>query len=64
MCDFYFTYYPEKICHLRSDMLGYLLHYANVSAESRVMLVENTRGFLAGTLMERKAEYILRVEFN
>lgn len=63
-CDFYYTYYPEKICYLRSDMLGYLLNLANLSAESRVLMVENTRGLLAGAVMERKINYCLRVEFN
>ena len=63
-CDFYYQYYPDKICHLRSDMLGYVLNYANVSFESRVLLVENTRGMMAGAVAERGINYCMRVEFN
>lgn len=49
---------------MRSDMLGYVLNYANLSYESRVLLVENTRGMMAGAVAERGINYCMRVEFN
>jgi hypothetical protein len=36
---------------------------ANVSSESKVLVVENTRGFIPGVLMEKYVKYGLRVEF-
>jgi hypothetical protein len=64
VCEAYFRNNPEKICGLRPDSLGYLLTMGNVSSQSRVLLVENTRGFLAGVLMDKEVRYGLRVEFN
>jgi hypothetical protein len=34
-------------------MLGYILQMGNISSESRVLLVDNTRGFMSGVLMEK-----------
>ena len=64
LCEAYFARTPEKICGLRSDSLALLLNMANVSFESNVLLVDNTRGLLAGALIEKCASYILRVEFS
>ncbi len=63
LCEFYNSEFPQKICGLRADSLGFLLNYANVNAYSRVLLVENTRGFLTGALLERCVPYVLRVDF-
>ena len=64
VCEAYFRNNPEKICHLRPDSLGYLLTMANINSQSRVLIVENTRGFIPGVLMEKQIKYGLRVEFN
>jgi hypothetical protein len=45
-------------------MMGLLLNMANVCVESRVLIVENTRGLISGALLERGIEYGLRVEFG
>ena len=54
---------PDKICFLRPDSLALLLNMSNLSFQSRVLLVENTKGFLQGALIERAVAYALRVEF-
>ena len=45
----------HKICNLRPDALGMLLHMANVSSESRCLVVDGTRGLITGALVERCA---------
>lgn len=50
--------------HLRPDSLALMLHMANISAQSRVLLVENTKGLLAGALIERSVPHILRVNLG
>mmetsp|Transcript_13681 Transcript_13681/g.21449 ORF Transcript_13681/g.21449 Transcript_13681/m.21449 type:complete len:138 (-) Transcript_13681:334-747(-) len=64
LAEVYALIYPEKICCLRPDSLSYLINMANISALSRVLLVDNTRGFLAGVLMEKQVEHGIRLEFN
>ena len=64
LCDTYHIFSPHRICYLRSDMMGYKLNLSNVNADSRVLLVENTKGLMTGALMEREPKYILRVEFG
>ena len=63
LCETYHRSSPDRICHLRPDSLALLLNVANVSFQSRVLLVENTKGFLSGALAERAVAYALRVEF-
>jgi hypothetical protein len=43
--------------------MALLLNMANVSATSRVMLVDGARGLIAGALLERSIAYVLKVEF-
>lgn len=62
ICDAYAS--SPKICLLRSDMMGYILNLSNVNSQSRVLLVEHTRGFMAGAVAEREPAYMLRVEFG
>ena len=45
-------------------MLGYILNMSNVNADSQVLMVEHTRGMVAGALMERGPKYIQRVEYS
>ena len=40
------------------------MQMANISFQSRVLLVENTKGFLSGALIEKVVAYALRVEFS
>ena len=63
ICEAYFSCYPDRICFLRPDMLGFMLQMANISSESKVLIVENTRGFISGVMMEKEVKYGLRVEF-
>ena len=44
--------------------MAMLLNLSNVSFESRVLLVENTKGLIQGALVERCVAYALRVEFH
>jgi hypothetical protein len=39
-----------------------MLQLANISSESHVLLVDKTRGLLAGALIEKHAKEILSVE--
>lgn len=64
ICEVYFRSTPDRICFLRPDSLALLLNLANLSFTSKVLLVENTKGFLAGALIERCVAYALRVEFH
>jgi len=64
MCDTYHNFCPQRVCHLRSDMLGYILNMSNINAESRVLLVEHTRGMLTGAIIEKEPKYVMRVEFG
>jgi hypothetical protein len=44
---------------LRPDSLGYIINMANISTMSRVLLVDNTKGLVAGALCERSIAYCL-----
>ena len=44
-------------------MLGFLMQMANISSESKVLMVENTRGFIPGVMIEKQIKYGLKVEF-
>ena len=39
--------------NLRPDTLALLFNFANVNAESRVLLVDKTKGLLIGGLIEK-----------
>ena len=41
-----------------------MLNIANINYQSRVLVVENTKGFLCGAVMEKAVGYCLRVDFN
>ena len=44
-------------------MLGLLMNYSNINAESNVLIVENTKGLISAAVAEREVQYGLRVEF-
>mgnify|MGYP003904410155 CR=1 FL=1 len=64
LCELHHTNNPEKICYLRPDMLGYILNMANLNHESRVLLVDNTRGLVAGAVLGRGVTACQIVEFH
>lgn len=49
---------------LRPDSLGLLLNMANINSESRVLLLDKTKGLLTGALIEKDAKEVLHVEFG
>ena len=57
LCELHHINNPERICYLRPDMMGYILNIANINHDSRVLLVENTRGLVAGAILERGINY-------
>ena len=61
LCEMYWQTQPQKLCMLRPDSLAYLLNMANVNCQSNVLLVDNTRGLVAGALCERSISYCLQV---
>ena len=41
-----------------------MLNVANINYQSRVLIIENTKGFLCGVLIEKAIAYGLRVDFT
>jgi tRNA (adenine58-N1)-methyltransferase non-catalytic subunit len=64
LCEAYSQTAPTKILNLRSDSLGLLLQMANVNAESRVLLIDKTKGLLAGALIEKNVKEIMHMELT
>lgn len=50
--------------NLRPDTFALLLNIANVNANSRVLLVEKTKGFITGALLEKGVAEILNLELS
>jgi len=53
VCEMYYSRHPSQIKGLRLDVLSLMLSLANVSAFSRVLVVENTGGLLTAAVVER-----------
>ncbi|CAH1791433.1 unnamed protein product [Owenia fusiformis] len=51
--DMYTNKGPARILNLRIDSLGQILSQANVRANSRVIVMENTLGLVLGAVLER-----------
>ena len=49
---------------MRPDSLALMINIANINYQSRVLIVENTKGFLCGALIEKAIAYGLRVDFS
>ena len=64
LCEVYHLTQPQKICNLRPDSLALMLNVANINYQSRVLVVENTKGFLCGVLIEKAIAYGLRIDFT
>jgi hypothetical protein len=44
--------------------MGLLLQMANITFESRVLLVDKTKGLLSGALIEKNVKEIMHVELS
>ncbi|CDW89783.1 trna (adenine-n)-methyltransferase non-catalytic subunit trm6-like [Stylonychia lemnae] len=64
LCNVYSQTQPAKIMGLRADSLALLLNMANINQESRVILLDKTKGLLTGALIEKDVREILHVEFT
>ncbi|KAI7756288.1 hypothetical protein M8C21_032833 [Ambrosia artemisiifolia] len=53
ICDTYFKKYPSRIGFLRVDTLSLLLSFANVTAQSDVLVVDMIGGLITGAVAER-----------
>ena len=53
LTELYFFKNPMKILELRPDSLAQILTWINVQAGSKVLLIENCQGLIAGAIMER-----------
>lgn len=62
LCEVYSANYPDKINNLRPDSLALLLNMANVNCYSKVLLVDSTKGFLSGALLEKQVDSVLKIE--
>ncbi|KAI9484075.1 MAG: Gcd10p family-domain-containing protein [Benjaminiella poitrasii] len=51
--DYFFTKNSEKIKHLRIDTLSILLSMANVHANSKLLVVDDTQGLIVASCLER-----------
>ncbi len=64
LCEMYSQTQPGRILNLRADSLALLLQMANVNSDSRVLLIDKTRGLLAGALIEKNVKEIMHVELG
>jgi len=53
LAEMYFFKQPAKILCMRPDTLAQLLTYANIHANSNVLLAETCQGFVTGAILER-----------
>lgn len=53
ICEAYFKKYPARIGFLRLDALSLLLSFANVTANSDVLVIDMVGGLLTGAVAER-----------
>ncbi|KAG2189980.1 hypothetical protein INT46_003283 [Mucor plumbeus] len=51
--DYFFTKNPDKIKHMRIDTLSQLLSMANVHANSKLLVVDDTQGLIVSSCLER-----------
>ncbi|KAI7891178.1 Gcd10p family-domain-containing protein [Mucor mucedo] len=53
MVDYFFSKNPDKIKHLRIDTLSQLLCLANVHANNKMLVVDDTQGLIVASMLER-----------
>lgn len=51
--DYFFSKNPDKIRHLRVDTLSQLLCLANVHANNKMLVVDDTQGLIVTSVLER-----------
>ena len=64
LCETYSANSPDKIGGLRPDSLALLLNMANVNVNSRVLLIDNTKGLISGALIERDVSSVIKIEMG
>ncbi|CAO3667126.1 unnamed protein product [Umbelopsis ramanniana] len=57
VAEYFFERNPEKIGFLRVDTLAQILNFANVHAEARYLVVDDTQGLLISAVAERMGGY-------
>lgn len=55
--DYFFTKNPDKIKNIRVDTLSQLLSLANVRANSKLLVVDDTQGLIVSSVLERMGGY-------
>ncbi|KAI8637393.1 Gcd10p family-domain-containing protein [Parasitella parasitica] len=55
--DYFISKNPEKIKHMRIDTLSQLLSMANVRANSKLLVVDDTQGLIVSSCLERMGGY-------
>ncbi|OAD79852.1 hypothetical protein PHYBLDRAFT_99099, partial [Phycomyces blakesleeanus NRRL 1555(-)] len=55
--QYFFNKNPEKIRHLRIDTLSQLLNHANVRANGKILVVDDTQGLIISAVAERLGGY-------
>mmetsp|Transcript_32926 Transcript_32926/g.129241 ORF Transcript_32926/g.129241 Transcript_32926/m.129241 type:complete len:431 (+) Transcript_32926:942-2234(+) len=53
VCHAYFLKSPEKVMHIRYDVLSLMLNYADIRACTQVTVVDNCNGLILGAAAER-----------
>ena len=56
VCDFIFDQPDNRTLKLRYDALAYILNSANITFNSRTLIIENTKGILTAGVVERMGE--------
>jgi hypothetical protein len=56
----------NKVVNLRYDALGYILNSATLTSESKVLIIENTKGLITSGAVERMGDKgtILKLSFT
>ncbi|KAJ3415015.1 tRNA (adenine(58)-N(1))-methyltransferase non-catalytic subunit trm6 [Chytridiales sp. JEL 0842] len=53
MCEFYFAQKAQRIKDMRQDTLAQMMCMGNITASSKVLLVDSTQGILLASVLER-----------
>jgi tRNA (adenine-N(1)-)-methyltransferase non-catalytic subunit len=53
IADYFFSKNPDKIKHLRVDTLSQLLCLANVHANNKMLVVDDTQGLIVASVLDR-----------
>ena len=64
LCEAYQQTMPAKILGLRADTMGLLMQMANINSESRVLIVDKTKGLMIGACIEKMVKEVMHVELT